>query len=549
MQTKIISLGLILSYPVFVILHPVWTDSVLAQYEGMFYANPGLAGLSGVPLVPTLLFVAACIGAGILLAEMWWALWRSTIDVVAFVGRGVSRLRLPSFLSGTPKVGEQHDLVTLDPDATPRASVVASYTKEARCEFIRHRIEDVIARAVVGEATGMHFTIRTDVALLEHVAYGSRREVDKMPPEVAREIVGAMFELDTCASSDIHIDDVKAPMEMSTVYTLGDRRVHVHGFLVCVHPEGTLHATLDLRYAALSGIPILEDLGYSTQQLDVLRLSLGNNAGLTLFSGPSGCGASTSLASMVRQLPRDEATYTIENPVSYDIPGVSQTDISWLSGTKRLSEMSRTILNASPRNIMLYEIDKPESAVIVADGVRSGARVFSYIQADSALGALNRLLAYGIDKEILAEPGFLSSVVYQRLVPVLCPHCSVPAIGGNITALDSRRHGLSERVVAAFCGDLDGIRYRGLGCPFCKGNGAIHRTVVAEVIQPDDEIRALIRAGKIGNMEWYLHAQGWKPMHAHAMQKIKMGQVCPADAEVFALGTLVDEQNVLARAS
>lgn len=531
MRIKTISLGLVLAYPVFVLL------------------RPSLADPSGVALAPTLLLVSACIGVGIFIADSISDTCRSVSDAVSGVWRGIPRFRRALFSPGIPVVDEQYDRFmppASDSAQIPVAAVAAD--NSARCEFIRHRIEDVIARAVVGEATGMHITIRSDSALLEHVAYGTRREVDKLPPEVAREIVGALFEIDACANSNIRIDDVKAPIEMSSVYTLGDRRVHVHGFLVSIHPEGTLHATLDLRYAALSGIPPIEELGYSPKQLDVLRQSLESHTGLTLFAGPSGCGASTTLASMVCQLPRNEVTYTIENPISYDIPGVSQVDISSMSGEKCLGEMSRIVLNGAPRNIMLYEINKTEFAAMVTDGVRSGARVFSYIQADSALGALNRLLDFGISKDVLAESEFLLSVIYQRLVPVLCPHCSVPVIG-NLTAMDGRRHGLSSRIVTVFDGELDGVRYRGLGCPFCKGHGAVRRTVVAETIQMDKETRKLIRAGNFGKLEDHMHASGWQPLRAHVLDKVKTGQVCPADAEVFVLGTLVNEQNAFALAS
>ena len=103
--------------------------------------------------------------------------------------------------------------------------------------------------------------------------------------------------------------------------------------------------------------------------------------------------------------------------------------------------------------------------------------------------------------------------------------------------------------MTAFDGELDGIRFRGLGCPFCSGHGAIRRTVVAETIQMDKETRQLMRAGNFGKLEDHMHASGWQPLRTHVLDKVKTGQVCPADAEVFALGTLVNEQNALALAS
>lgn len=540
MRIKTLSFGLILSYPVFALLHPYWVDIVLAQYEGIFYIEPGLAELFGVPLGPTLVFVAVCIGIGCLLADSLGVIGRIAFNGIVFWLRGLILwvLRRSLFSPGIPEHEEGYEPAPVATDN--KRTVTAPADIDARCEFIRHRIQDVVARAVLEQATGLHITIGPDAAVLEHIAYGTRRAVDNMPPEVAREIVGHLFGLDACAQGSLRIEDVKAPMEFSTVYALGNRNVHVHGLLVCVHPEGSLHAKLDLKYAALSGIPPIEDLGYSDRQLAVLRQSLTGPSGLTLIAGPSGCGASTTLASMVHELPRNEPTYTIENPIAYDIPGVSQVDVSDLFPDRTLCELSRTIFNGSPRNIMLFEIDSTDAAQMAVRSVQAGARVFSYMQSDSALGALNRL-------NVLTDLKMLTSVVYQRLVPVLCPHCSVPVMG-NLSVIDSRRPGLSMRVLAAFGGDLDGIRYRGLGCPFCKGNGAVQRTVVAETIRLDDKVRTLIHAGRIGDLEDYLRAGGWEPLRVHVLQKIKMGQVCPADAEGFALGTLLDEYVVPARA-
>lgn len=544
MRLKTLSLGLILSYPVFAVLHPYWTDIVLAQYEGFFYIDPALAELSGIPMAPTLVFVAACIGAGCLLADSLGSLGRVALNGVASGFRGLSGLWQRPFSPGIPD-DERRELAAATTDST--GAVTAILDIDARCEFIRHRVQDALARAVVEEATGMHLTILPDTALLEHVAYGIRREVDKMPPDIAREIVGSLFGLDACAAGDRRIEDVKAPMAFSTVYTLGDRRVHVQGLLVRIYPEGSLHATLDLKYAALAGISRIEDLGYNDRQQDVLRQSLTGAAGLTLIAGPSGCGASTTLASMVRELPQNEATYTIENPIAYDIPGVSQVDVSDQSTDNAFGELCRTILNGAPRNIMLSEIDSPEAALMAVRSVQAGVRVFSYIRADSALGALNRLLDFGISKNVLTDPEMLISMVYQCLVPVLCPHCSVPA-AGNLTVIDARRPALSLRVLTAFGNELDGIRYRGLGCPFCKGNGAVRRTVVAETLSLDDEVRMLLRSGQMGELENYLHAGERESLRTHVFQKIKAGQVCPADAEVSAIGTLVDEYLVPVRA-
>ncbi|MCA1658128.1 MAG: GspE/PulE family protein, partial [Verrucomicrobiaceae bacterium] len=167
-----------------------------------------------------------------------------------------------------------------------------------------------------------------------------------------------------------------------------------------------------------------ERLDLSDKQTRIIRALLAQPNGIILLTGPTGCGKSTSLYCFLSSINSvQRRIITIEEPVEYRLPGVSQIDVKPeidLTFAKGL----RHILRQDPNVVMVGEIRDVETADISIRAAMTGHLVFSTLHTNDAVGGITRLL----DMDV--EPFLLSSVVKafiaQRLVRTSCPHCVQP---------------------------------------------------------------------------------------------------------------------------
>jgi general secretion pathway protein E len=156
------------------------------------------------------------------------------------------------------------------------------------------------------------------------------------------------------------------------------------------------------------------------------------------------------------------------------------------------------------------------------------------VHANSALSIIDRLVDLGLPLNMIADSSLVNSLVCQRLVKLLCPHCK--------ESLAMRPDVLSpatfQRIAQATGKSAEDIFVAGLGCEHCKGKGTTGRTVVAEIILPDVRFFELIRAGEKDSAYQYWIKSGGVPMRLHAAQKVADGLVDPRMAE-YVVGPLV----------
>ncbi len=169
---------------------------------------------------------------------------------------------------------------------------------------------------------------------------------------------------------------------------------------------------------------------------------------------------------------------TIEEPVEYRLPGVSQIDVKPEIGLS-FAQGLRHILRQDPNVIMVGEIRDGETADIAIRAALTGHLVFSTLHTNDAVGGITRLLDMGI------EPFLLSSTVRaflaQRLVRTICPHCSAPATysPAHLREID-------------FPVELGHTFQRGTGCDHCRQTGYQGRMAIHEICVITDRLRKLI---------------------------------------------------------
>jgi len=343
----------------------------------------------------------------------------------------------------------------------------------------------------------------------------------------------------------------------------------------------------------------LEQLGYNKKLTFGIKQSIAQPVGLTIISGTTGSGKSTTLQNIllgkINERNGEIKVITVEDPPEYFIPGATQVPVirdEKGNAEQGFSKAIKAAMRSDPDVIMVGEIRDEQSATLTVQAVQSGHQVFSTIHAQSALGILNRIENLGVGRDILGSPEFIAGLIYQKLLPILCPHCSIKLIEDNVPnayslekiILDNKilaesdliKHGERKpkdmNIVRYFqdmrvfnsshaefifdeyrtknsaeekelflkrlneyygdISDLD-IRFQGSGCshPKCKG-GVIGRTVVAELVRPDLHMLGLITDKKDSELlTYWKKTMGGKYAAEDAYDKIKMGIVSPINVE------------------
>ncbi|MFN3728131.1 MAG: GspE/PulE family protein [Fimbriimonadaceae bacterium] len=228
----------------------------------------------------------------------------------------------------------------------------------------------------------------------------------------------------------------------------------------------------------------LDVIGFTANQLAMMRRFIKRPHGIVLVTGPTGSGKSTTLYCALQEI--NESTIninTIEDPVEFHLPGINQTQVNQKIGFNFASGL-RTLVRQDPDVIMVGEIRDAETAEIAIQAALTGHLVFSTLHTNDAPGAITRLQNMGIEPYLIASA--ILGVVGQRLVRLVCPHCreSRPA-----TAEQMRMFNLEE-----IEGKPPQLSY-GAGCGRCGKRGLRGRTGVYEVMTMTDGMRALTLDG------------------------------------------------------
>lgn len=223
-------------------------------------------------------------------------------------------------------------------------------------------------------------------------------------------------------------------------------------------------------------------IGLEGEDLEYYRTLLKNPSGVILLVGPTGSGKSTTMCVMLRDLAREEVNIvTLEDPVEYYIPGVSQCQINEKTGMTFAGGL-RAILRQDPDIISVGEIRDGETASIAMRAAITGHLVLSTLHTNDAPSAVDRLRDVGVEPWLIS--GALRGVVSQRLVRRICPHCK------------RAYHPASDELALLGLDDApDLVFYKGEGCPDCHHTGYTGRRAVFEILMIDAPLRRLITAG------------------------------------------------------
>jgi type IV pilus assembly protein PilB len=234
----------------------------------------------------------------------------------------------------------------------------------------------------------------------------------------------------------------------------------------------------------------LTDLGLSERDYSRVMRSVRNPHGMILVTGPTGSGKTTSIYAMLKVLnTRSVHIATIEDPVEYDIEGVSQIQVNPRTNLT-FAKGLRAIVRQDPDIIMVGEIRDEETAGIAVNSAMTGHLVLSTLHANDAATTLPRLLDMAIEPFLVAST--INVVLAQRLVRKICNHCRE---SHEITNEEKELIAGDTKMYELLANRLEGLRlYKGKGCKACGDTGYSGRIGIFEVLEMSDLIKKQITA-------------------------------------------------------
>jgi general secretion pathway protein E len=225
----------------------------------------------------------------------------------------------------------------------------------------------------------------------------------------------------------------------------------------------------------------LTELGMDPRTLWTFEQLITIEHGLILVTGPTGSGKSTTLYSALNRInAKEKNILTLEDPIEYQLEGISQTQVSDKKGMTFAGGLRR-VLRQDPDIIMVGEIRDLETATMAIQSSLTGHLVFSTLHTNDAASAVTRLLDLGIEPYLVASS--LVGVLAQRLVRRVCPQCAAA-----YRPAPSELEWLGVERAAT-------LRMRqGAGCSACRNTGYSGRLGTFELLVLNDDVRRLVQA-------------------------------------------------------
>jgi general secretion pathway protein E len=263
-----------------------------------------------------------------------------------------------------------------------------------------------------------------------------------------------------------------------------------------------------------TGLFTLDELGLSGEDLNKFDSLLNRSHGVIFVTGPTGSGKSTTLYACLNRINSAEKNVlTIEDPIEYQLEGISQIQVASKKGMTFATSL-RHVLRQDPDVIMVGEVRDIETARMAIQSSLTGHLVFSTLHTNDSAGAVSRLLDLGVEPYLVSSS--LIAIIAQRLVRKVCQDCKEPV---KPTLNELRELGLGEKE-----SDFKGEVFVGKGCEKCFQTGYRGRTGIYEMMVINEEIQNLIyKRESAGTIKRYALDTGLKTLRMDGARKALAG--------------------------
>ncbi|HZQ02476.1 MAG TPA: GspE/PulE family protein [Gaiellaceae bacterium] len=383
----------------------------------------------------------------------------------------------------------ESDLLELALERAYRRQVELEVLEEEAAELEPTPIDDV-GRDVAGSAPAIKFVNSIIGLAVDEGASDVHFEPQVRELVVRARVDGVMRQLTTLSKGMQAA--VITRMKVMAGLDIAERRIPQDGRMT-VRYDGQ---ALDIRVAVLptplgeqvvlrilqrqKGGLELATLGLNANDLATISRAIHQPAGVVLACGPTGSGKTTTLYAALDAVNDSERVITtIEDPIEYQIPGITQVEVSVRAGLT-FARGLRTILRSDPDVLLVGEIRDDETAAIAIQAAMTGHLVLSSLHTHNAASSIERLKQMGVDPSMLASA--VSLLVAQRLARRLCVECREPYRPDDP---ELALLGLAEP-------PPEPTLFRARGCVRCAGTGYRGRAAMYEVMPIQGRLRRLL---------------------------------------------------------
>jgi type IV pilus assembly protein PilB len=382
---------------------------------------------------------------------------------------------------------------------------LSSLTGAAQDAPVVKFVNALIAQGVQDRASDLHFEPQ------EH-DFRVRYRIDGVLHEVTRQRrsihAGVVSRLKIMAGLDIA--ERRIPQDGRVSLRTAGKEIDLRvSSLPTVHGEKLVLRILDKNSALLN----LRELSLLPENYRRYEASFRKPYGMVLVTGPTGSGKSTTLYATLNEISNDTVnTVTVEDPVEYQIPGISQVPINPRAGLTFPGAL-RSILRQDPDIVLVGEMRDLETAQIGTQAALTGHLVLTTLHTNDAPSAVTRLTEMGIDAFLVASA--VDCVLAQRLGRRLCKRCreAYKPAAADLQSLGMQINGKGVPTL-----------YRPVGCARCASSGYRGRLAFHEVMPVTEEIaRAVVERASTAEIARLARAQGMSTLRQDALEKVRSG--------------------------
>lgn len=334
-------------------------------------------------------------------------------------------------------------------------------------------LDSLLRRAVLQGASDVHVEPSSGRLEVRFRVDGVLREVTSVPAKLANGLVTRVKVM-----ADLDIAERRLPQDGRFSFEAERGRIDLRvASLPTVHGEGVVLRLLDATSLEVD----FAKLGFPARSIERYEEIFRAPYGTILATGPTGSGKSTTLYATLAALTSPEKKIiTIEDPVEYRLAGLAQIQVNPRAGLTFASGL-RSILRADPDVVMIGEVRDPETARTAVEAALTGHLVLATLHTNDAPSALTRLTDMGVEPFLSASA--VDCVIAQRLARKLCEGCKRPASVGEKTL---------KAVKFPFEASESRDFFEAAGCEVCAGTGYRGRVGIFELMEVDEEIKALV---------------------------------------------------------
>ncbi|NAS17820.1 type II secretion system protein GspE [Clostridium butyricum] len=335
-------------------------------------------------------------------------------------------------------------------------------------------VDYMLKNAIEMKASDIHIEPFEDIIRIRYRIDGKLKEINNLGSESLGPLVTRIKIL-----SSLNIAEKRIPQDGRIIYSIDSKEIDLRvSILPVVYGEKIVIRILNTGNINLSK----KSLGLGEENIDKLNRIVSNPHGIILVTGPTGSGKSTSLYTILSELNKSDVNIiTVEDPVEYTMPGISQVNVNEKAGLTFASGL-RSILRQDPDIVMIGEIRDEETAEIAIRAAITGHLVLSTLHTNDAASSIMRLVDMGVKPYLVSTS--VVGVMAQRLLRRVCSHCREPYEAS-----------VSEKKVLNFSLNEHLTLYKSNGCGYCNETGYTGRIGVYEIMEITRDHREAINLG------------------------------------------------------